>query len=305
MSDDLQAKIDEITQRYQPELDQLQAEGEKMESEAGQPSSGELIVNVDFDVEWKNRAISFTVPTVAMRDRELSLHLPRVEKNRQRIVFDIPTVTMETYCAFKRPVFRGLRVKMECVYLDKPVLRMKRHEIIYDLPEVRMERKTFVLKVPEIGSRRLEMVLKLPQFTARNPRVEAKRLEEKGEELRARAEALAARMEAEVQAVVTTFFGSLSSEGSTLRQEVDNAFSHAIGAIEASIAELHAQNVDASKVPAEGGNVNLRKTLSDLVEERSRAIGVIDTESSGRAGQDPEPAGPSSDQPAELVAMGA
>lgn len=276
MSDEFQQKIDEVVRKFEPEIDQLKSDGANLSEEAKDPSAVGATIGVDFDVKMKDRSLSFDLPTITMRNRTFSLNLPVVTKNRNRIVFDIPSITMETYCAFKRPVVRWSKVTMECVYLDKPVIRMKPHEIIYDLPSVRMERREFVLKVPEFGTKTHTVVLTLPEFTAKNTKVEVKKLERRGEELRERGEALAKRMEAEVQALVATFFGSGSAEQVAVRQEVENSFSGAIGQIEASIAELDAQKVDPSKVPAEGGNVNLRKTLTELVDERGRAVGQLE-----------------------------
>jgi hypothetical protein len=272
VSDEFQQKIDEITNRYQPEVDRLEAEGGKLSNEAQDPNAVGAMINVDFNVDMKNRELSFNIPTVTMRNRKISMNLPEVGKNRKRIVFDVPTSEMERYCAFKVPHVHGPRIKMKCVYLHKPVFRMKRHEIIFDVPSVTMRRKEFILKVPEFGSKLHKIVIKLPEFTVTNIRAETKRLEERGNELRERAEALAKRMEAEVQALIATHFGSGSQEQIAARQEVENSYNGAIGEVEAAINELGAQKIDASKVPAEGGNINLRKVLTELVDERGRAV---------------------------------
>lgn len=276
MSDEFQQKVDEVQQKYRPELDQIEAEGRKLSDDAQDPSVAGAAIGIDFDVEMKAKEISFNLPTVTMREREFSLHLPTVKKDRQRIVFDVPTVTMETYCAFKRPVVHWPKIKMECVYLDKPVVRMKPHEIIYDLPSVTMERKSFTLKVPEFGSKTHRIVLHLPQFTITNVKVETEKLQRRGEELRERGEAIAKRMEAEVQVLIAAFFGSASTGQIGVRQEIENSYSGAIGQVEGAISELDAQKVDASKVPAEGGNVNLRKVLVDLIDERDGAIKALE-----------------------------
>lgn len=276
MADEFQAKVDEVVQRYKPEIDQIEADGRRIEDEAGEPSSGELMVGVDFDVAWKDRTLSFNVPTVTMRNRDLSLDLPRIEKNQSRIVFDVPTVTMVRRCLFKKPVIRGPRVTMECVYGNMPEVTMKKHEVIYDIPSVRMERKDFTLKIPEFGSARQEITVKLPEFTAKNTRVEAKQLESRGEELKKRGEAVAARMEAEINALIGFFFGGGSEETVALRTDVEGDFNEAIGEVERSISELVAQKVDPSKIPAEGGNINLRKIVAELIDQRAQVVGQID-----------------------------
>lgn len=276
MSEEFDAKVAEVTQRYQPEIDQIEADGKKLADEAGDPNASELVIGVDFDIEWKNRSLSFNVPTVTMTSKTLSLDLPKVEKNRSRIVFDIPTMEMVPYCAFKKPEFHGPTVKWKCVYISKPEFRMKKHEIIYDLPTVRMERKDFVLKIPEFGSARREIIIKLPEFVARNVNAAFKKLDERGQALKARGDAVAARMEAEIQSLIARYFGGVSDEAVALRHDVENGFNGAIGELEASIAELSAQKVDPGKVPAENGNVNLRKMLMDIVDQRDRTVGQID-----------------------------
>ena len=95
MSDELQAKIDEVTARYKPELDRIQREGQALGDQSLDPNTTEAIINVDFDLDWKEREIIFNLPTVTMRTRNISLDLPRVEMKRQRIVVDTPSVLME------------------------------------------------------------------------------------------------------------------------------------------------------------------------------------------------------------------
>lgn len=276
MADEFQAKVDEVVQRYQPEIDQIAADGRRIENEAQEPGPAALVIGVDFEVQWQDRSLSFNVPTVTMRNRNLSLDLPRIEKNQSRIVFDVPTVTMVRRCLFKKPVFRGPKVTMKCVYGNMPEVTMKKHEIIYDVPSVRMERKDFTLKIPEFGSTRREIIVKLPEFAAKNTRAEARQLEARGEELKKRGEAVAARMEAEVQALIGAFFGGGSEETVALRTDVEGDFNEAIGEVERSISELVAQKVDPSKIPAEGGNINLRKIVAELIDQRTLVVGQID-----------------------------
>lgn len=276
MADEFQAKVDEVVQRYKPEIDQIAADGRRIEDEAQEPGPTGLVIGVDFDVQWKDRSLSFNVPTVTMRNQSLSLDLPRIEKSQSRIVFDVPSITMVRRCLFKKPVFRGTRVRMECVYGNMPEVTMKKHEIIYDIPSVRMERKDFSLKIPEFGSTRREIIVTLPEFTAKNTRVEARELESRGEELKARGEAVAARMEAEIQALIGAFFGGGSEETIALRTDVESDFNEAIGEVERSISELVGQKVDPSKIPAEGGNINLRKVVAELIDQRTLVVGQID-----------------------------
>jgi len=275
MSDELQAKIDEVTARYKPEIDRLQADGQAMGDDAERPDTHEVVINVDFDMEWKEREIIFDVPTITMRERQMSLDLPRVSMNRQRIVFHTPSIRMENRVVGKYPVFRGIKVTMKDIITKVPVTFMEKQEIIFDIPEVRMERKEISLKVPEFGKNRQRWVLKLPEFTARNVKAEARKLEEKGHELRQRGEELGRRMQAEVEALVASFYGPLAEEGNEIREDVEESFGGAIQQVKAAIDDLTARKIDPVKVPAENGNINLRKTLENLVKERDAATAQI------------------------------
>lgn len=277
MSEELQQKIEEITARYQPELQRLEQEGQAIGDEAMDPNSAEAVINIDFDMQWKDREIIFDIPTVTMRARDLSLDLPKIDMKRQRIVFDTPSVRMENRVVGKYPEFHGpFKIKWKDIIAKVPVTFMERQEIIFDIPEVRMERKNISLKIPEFGKNRQRWVVRLPEFTAKNVKVEAKKLQERGQELQRRGEELGARMQAEVQLLVASFYGPLAEEGRELRQDVEESFSGAIQQVKSAIDELSARKIDPVKVPAEGGNINLRKALDDLIRERQSLTAAID-----------------------------
>ena len=278
MSEELQAKIDEVVARYKPELDRLEAEGGQLGQDAQDPGTVEAVINVDFDMTWKDQVIIADLPTVTMRERALSLDLPRVEMNAKRIVFHTPSVRMENRCLTKIPHLHGTTVKWKCVYTKVPVVFMQEQEIIYDLPSVTMERKDFSLKIPEFSMRPQRISLKIPEFTARDIKVEAKKLEEKGEDLRRRGEEIGRRMKSEVDALVASLFGPMTTEGIALRETISNEYNDALGQVNAAIGELAGRQIDPGKVPAEGGNVNLRRMAADLVTKRDETIAQINAE---------------------------
>lgn len=276
MSEELQSRINEITERYTPEIERLKSEGQALGDQAGDPSAVEAVITVDFDMEWKDREIIFDLPTVTMRERDLSLDLPKIEMKRQRIVFDTPSIRMENRVVGKYPVFRGLKVTMKDIITKVPVPFMERQEIIFDIPEVRMERKEISLKIPEFGSNRQSWVVRLPEFTARNVKVEAKKLQERGQELQRRGEEIGSRMQSEVELLIASFYGPLAEEGAELRQDVEESFGGAIQQVKTVIDDLVTRKIDPVKVPAEGGNINFRQTLADLVAERESITAEID-----------------------------
>ena len=274
--EELQQRIDAVTARYRPELDRLQREGEDLAGQSERPSDHELILNVDFDVDWKDREIIFDLPSVTMRERRLSLDLPVVTKKRQRIVFDTPSVRMEVRIIGKYPVFRGTTIKWKYIKTKVPVPFLERQEIIYDIPEVRMERKDFSLKIPEFTKSRQRWVVRLPEFTVKSVKAEARELQQKGEDLQRRGEDIGARMRKEIDAVMAEFFGAVSEEGADLRDAVSDNYEAAIGATNEAINGLAAYKIDPIKVPTESGDLNLRKQYAELIAERDRVLSEID-----------------------------
>lgn len=293
MSEELQAKINEITERYKPEIERIQQEGEALGDEARDPSTGEYVINVDFDLDWKEREIIFDLPTVTMRERKLALDLPRVEMKRQRIVFHTPSVRMENRVVGKYPVFRGLKVKWKDIITKVPVPFMEKQEIIFDIPEVRMERKDISLKIPEFGKNRQRWVLKLPEITLKNIKAETKKLQERGQELQRRGEELGKRMESEIELLIASVYGPLTEEGAEVRQDVEESFGGAIRQVQGAIDDLVARKIDPVKIPAEGGTINLRKTLAELIAERDSINQEIEQALSGAE----------EEQPAEVAAQ--
>lgn len=288
MSEELQARIDAVVAKYEPELQQLQAEGERIGDDAMDPGTVEAMINVDFTIDWKDQEIIFDLPAVTMRRREISFDLPQVTMKRQRIVFDKPVTRMEMRCLFKKPVFRGTKVSMKCVYGKFPVLTMERHEIIYDIPEVRMERKEMAFDVPEFSMNRQRWVVRLPQFTVTNIKAATRRLQDKGEELQRRGEDIARRMEQELQQLLAGGQQIAATADDDSREAVEADFNAAIAALENSIAGLVAQGVDPIKVPTDEGDLNLRKELSDMIAARDQALAQLDADA---AVNDDEPAG--------------
>lgn len=289
MSEELQAKINEITSRYQPEIDRIQAEGAALGEDAENPGTVGAVIKIDFDMEWKEREIVFDLPSVTMRDRNLSLDLPKIEMKRQRIVFDTPSVRMENRVVGRYPEFRGLRIRWRDIIMKVPVPFMERQEIIFDIPEVRMERKNLTLKIPEFGKDRQRWLVKLPEFTLKNVTVETEKLRERGQELQRRGEDLAERMEAEIEMLVASFYGPLAEEGAELRRDVSESFGSAIEQVSTAIDGLVARKIDPVKVPTDDGNINLRKALADLIAERDAVAEEIEESLSGQVDEAPVP----------------
>jgi hypothetical protein len=140
MSDALQAKIDEIV---------APSAGNPAPRERGATHRGRC--QGPQYRRRRNRCGFDDIPTVTMRQRDLSLDLARVTSRRQRIVFDKPVAEMENRRLTKYRRSENAATSRWSAPTKVPVVNMKRHKIIYDVPEVTMKRKGFSTKVPEFG----------------------------------------------------------------------------------------------------------------------------------------------------------
>jgi hypothetical protein len=270
MSDPLKEKIDAIVARYKPEIDRLTAEGQEMEDGFEEPSKGGAMIGVDFEAEWADTKVIFDVPSITMRDRDVSFDLPSVTMRTRKIIFDTPSVRMRRVKTGEYPEVHGWTIKWKPIYIDVPEPFMERQEISFDIPEVTMERVNLRLAIPEFRMKRVEWVLRLPQITVVNVRAETDALKAKGEDLSRRAAELAARMKAEIETAIGGFSASSSEQITRESQNVRGKFDTAIRQVSGAIDQLVARNVDPIKVPAGTGDINLRKTLTELMAERDR-----------------------------------
>lgn len=266
---DFQARLDEIQRRYEPRLRELQADGEALERSLDEPSSVEAVFRADVDITWKDREIILDVPQVTVKDQVIGIDVPEVTSRNRRIVFDVPTLRMERWCIAKNPLTG------KCMYISRPETRMERREIVTKIPKVAMRRRDVILGIPEVTMKPTRFVVKLPQVTVRNMRAEAKKVEEAAQALEARAEQIGREMETEINAAVTSFEAELFAGAGPRRREVERAFEEALQSVDAAIKDVQASGVDPIKVPADGGDVNLRKIYAEIVEKQKQATTEI------------------------------
>jgi hypothetical protein len=273
----LEARIAEIKARYQPEIDRLTEDGRRLAEEMDQPNAGEAVINVDFDVSWRDRQIAFDIPQFSMGEKRLVLDRPVVSAKREQIIFHTPSTRMVAKKIGQYPEFHGFRVKWKDLIAHVPEVFMERQEIIYDLPTVRMERKEIVLSVPEASMGRVEWVLRLPEVTMKSVSAEVRRVKERGETLKAQGESLAERMRGEVELLVAGFQAELMASALGAKEQVVSSYNGAIGAVTRAVQDLQAKGVDPIKVPTATGDVNLRKDLDSLIRDRDRAVADLDS----------------------------
>jgi hypothetical protein len=102
-------------------------------------------------------------------------------------------------------------------------------------------------------------------------RLETQRIAQEGKQLQAEGEALGARMKQEIEAAIGFSKVSAQQLGTSTGREILQSFDDAIAALIQSIRDLEAKGIDPIKVPGNDGDINLRKQLSDLIEQRAAA----------------------------------
>ena len=275
---DIQEKVNAVVARYQPEIDRLKQEGQRLQDDFEKPGSGEAAIGAKFKVTWAEKEVVFDIPQFTIKDEKIVLDLPTITMNRQRIVFDTPSVRMVRKVVGKHPEFHGpFTIKWKDIIIHVPEPFMERQEIVYDLPTVRMDRTEMTLGIPQVSMKPMRWVLRLPEFTLVDVSAEVDQVKGRGEELKRRGEELGARMRSEIELAVGGAMGPIIQEAAQVRDRVATGFASAITSVGKAIDDLAARKLDPIKVPMEDGStVNLRKTLDDLVTQRDRGTGTVD-----------------------------
>ena len=261
-SEQLKATTDAIQAKYKPELEELKAKGQKIKDDVGKPNAAEGAIGVDFDVTMKTQDIIFDVPTATMRTQNLSLDLPEFNMVQNRIVFDLPEAYMRDDVIADNPLTGKIIISV-------PDFRMVQNVIILDLPSVTMKTQSLSLDLPEFGTERITWKLDIPEFKAKSVDVAIKKAQAEGDELSKKGKSLAARMQSELQQAVSDLMSGKNGTTPPASQALE-PYDKAIKSLMDSIDACVAKGIDPIKVPAEGGDKNLRKQLQELVDQRAK-----------------------------------
>ena len=276
MADDpaksLNDRINAIKNKYAPQIKALQDEGQQIQDDTKKPSEIGAVIGVDFKVTWKDEEIIFDVPSVTIKNQDLSFDLPELGSSRQHIAFDIPAVRMVDKKVGQYPEVDGFTVRWKDIIISVPETYMERQDIYYDIPSVAMKTQHFVIGIPEFTMERVRWVIGLPQFTIINVKGNIQAAKDRGAALKTKAEAIAASMKAEIQHEVDLFRQQIANGASDVRNAITKPFDAALTTINNAINDLQAKGCDPIKVPADSGNINLRKTYADVNAAKSAAL---------------------------------
>ncbi|MET3332488.1 MULTISPECIES: hypothetical protein [Bradyrhizobium] len=273
----IQEQIQIIKDRYSPQLEDLKKRAQRLVDDYEKPSDGGAAIGIDFKIDWKDEDIIFDVPSVTMRSTTISLDLPEVFSERQTIIFHTPSVRMVDRKVGEYPEFHGpFKIEWKPIIVSVPEPFLEEQKIIFDLPSVKMKRQDIKLDLPEFKMETVKWDLKLPQITVVNVRAETAKLKEAGEQLKSEGDSIGSRMRAEIEAVIGGMKAAGAQGRSGAKNEVAAGYDRAIAKLKSSIDELVAKGIDPIKVPTDGGDINLRKQLTELIAQREATLGKID-----------------------------
>jgi len=275
----IQEQIQVIQERYRPQIEDLERRGQRLADDFREPNDVEGAVDVQIEVEWKNEDLIFDIPSVTMRTTTIALDIPEVQSQRQTIKFHTPSVRMVNKKVGQYPEFHGFRVKWKDIIISVPEQFMEEQTIIFDLPSVSMKRHEIKLDIPEFRMEKVKWVLKLPQFKVIRVSAEAAKVKEAGEQLQAEGQQIASRMKLEIEAVVGSMNATSAHDRFSAKNDVAAGYDEAIAKLKSTIDELIAKGIDPIKVPTEGGDINLRKQLAELIAQREATLAKIDQNS--------------------------
>ncbi|HEX7705381.1 MAG TPA: hypothetical protein VF701_02885 [Thermoanaerobaculia bacterium] len=289
IQDAYEKEFQALQQEAERRAGELQDEGKKLEKDA------KAQFKVDLIVRWVDRKVVMNLPQITMKTTTVILDLPSVTMRLQELIFHTPSVRMVPKVVGRYPEFHGLKIVMRDIIVHVPEGFMEEQRIKMDLPEVRMERQELKFDYPDVSWGETEFVLRLPEVEVKDisfiipiNNEDVKRrgaeLRERGEkigaETRQKAEALAARMQADV---ITAGFAAARSEAET----AGNTYAEYLTKVETTVAD-GVQKVDRTlaehNLPAETVDA-LTKLKADIigkgVEAKTalKSIGdILDTE---------------------------
>ncbi|WP_295814367.1 hypothetical protein [uncultured Deinococcus sp.] len=273
----MQAEFDTIVQRYQPEIQALEQEGQQLASD------GKQAFKFDLQVGWGEQTVAFDVPQVTMHTQTFSLDLPQVTVHDQTFTFSTPSVRMVTKKVGQYPEFHGFTVRWKDILIDVPEVFMEEQRVVVGIPEIRMDTTSFALDVPEVQMERVEWRLRVPEVRLGDISIlvpiDKDDLTTKADALKERGQALQARMQQDIKAAIATGTAAVSGpatqrysealQGSTGKAQLAlTGFDDALGTIDRTLA-----------TPSLPEDIRARLTAqrTDLTAQRAAVLAQLTT----------------------------
>lgn len=273
----LQATTNAIVQRYQPDIQALQQEGNQIASD------GKQSFKFDLQVTWGEQLIAFDIPQFEMHTQTFSLDVPQVTMHDQAYTFSTPSVRMVSKKIGQYPEFHGTKIVWSDIIIDVPEVFMEEQRIVVGIPEFRMDTTSFSIDIPEVRMDRVEWKLRVPEVRLGDVSllipIDNTDMKQRAEALQQRGQELQRRMHEEIQAAVTTAQSSVSAPATQKYSEAVQGSSEttqrALKAFDDALAAID-QALSHTQIPAEL-RTQLLAQREDLVTKRASALTQLTT----------------------------
>ncbi len=262
-------RIEQINDKYQAEFDRIEADGSALSQNAPKPTAFEGAAGVNFDVEWDVTTIKIDVPEIKLKRRDMKLHLPQFRMKRTSIKWDNPEFHWAVTKVGEYPCFKGLKMYSCDIKTKVPQVRMVRKEAKFDVPEVFWDTTTIKMDIPEFFTNRIEIKMHLPQFYAQDVDAQIEAHKSAADGLANRADELATRQKAEIEAVVR-------EDLNAKRVETVEQFDVAITQFAVMIEKIRKTGADPSSVEVDGQMMNYVAILADLRQKKADVLVQFD-----------------------------
>lgn len=219
-----------------------------------------------FDAEWDTTKISFDVPEIKFKLREMKFDFVKTYFN------------VKTIAKLDIPEFRWEMTKIGPIKTKVPKWYTKRVEIKTKIPEFKWDRTSIKTKIPEFFTKRVEIkfdFLKIKKLDSLD--AGCKEEQAKSDRLTKRLESTAHSHRDEISALAVNH---LTLKAEELAQSIDSTsarFDEGINGMDKAIAEARANNVDPVAITTDfdGSVVNLVQARQLLAQKKQEALAQI------------------------------
>jgi hypothetical protein len=277
--------LDNIRQRYSGQFDRIRQDGEALAGDGQRLERDSQLRGIvfDFDVQMNEQRWIFHLPSITMRQTNISMDLPQVTMRQQNIIFHTPSIRMEPRVVGRNPNFRMEGFNMTVYWTDiithMPVTIMEEQRIIMGIPEVRIDRVDISLHVPEFRMEQQEWLVRIPEFKLRSIQTvtdDGNRLQRRGEALQEAGNSQAALLRREMGRRVSENFACIRGQMSQTRATTEQQFVNGLAQLDGAISQMRAQNINPEAVQTADGVVNLVQRRAEVAASQVATLRRID-----------------------------
>lgn len=260
--DEFTAATDAINAKYQSVYDAATKTSEDIKED-----STLCLVEFGFDAEWGLTKVSFDLPSVDMKMKEMKFNFLKIDwENKTILSTDVPGVRM------KMRDFGFMKTKV-------PEFFTERIEVKTKVPTFRWDETSVKTKVPVVYKHRQEWkfnILKLKKLKELSAPCESEK--QRGEQLSASVSTTAEQHKAELLSLSSGYLDTKLAELDEAITQSTAMFDEGLKGIDAAIADCRANNVDPAVIMTDidGVQVSLLGAREQLEKTKAEAIAELE-----------------------------